>query len=191
MQCLQGPVAPLPLPCAPLPAASLEPETKAFSGRKVRPAGMCAGAWLAGPDKRLRLPMNQLEVLGAGGDRAGWHRSHQPGSAPSRASPSSLMQVREGFLTNAGLVERKGCSSCAVRVAPALFCVCKPGGFLAPTYLGPSKRPPDPGALSWHLGQCMRWDVCSFWKLQASLPGEPALCCTSSRTLSSAYCSCS
>lgn len=58
---------PHPLPCAPLPAASLEPETKACSGRKVRPAGMCAGAWLAGPDKKPWLPVNQLEVLGAGG----------------------------------------------------------------------------------------------------------------------------
>ena len=59
-------MAPQPLPCAPLPAASLEPETKAYSGRKVRPVGMCAGAWLAGSDKRPRLPMNQLEVLGVG-----------------------------------------------------------------------------------------------------------------------------
>lgn len=38
---------------------------------KVRTVGMCAGAWLAGPDKSLRLLVNQLEVLGAGGDRAG------------------------------------------------------------------------------------------------------------------------
>lgn len=60
------PVAPRPLPCAPLPAASLEPETKAYSGRKVRPVGMCAAAWLAGSDKRPRLPMSQLEVLGVG-----------------------------------------------------------------------------------------------------------------------------
>lgn len=80
------PVAPQPLPCAPLPAASLEPETKAYSGRKVRPVGMCAGAWLAGSDKRPRLPMNQLEMLGVGGDRAGWHQSRQSLPALSGAS---------------------------------------------------------------------------------------------------------
>lgn len=155
-------MAPPPLPCAPLPTASLEPETKACSGRKVRPVGMCAGAWLAGPDKKLRLPVNQLEVLEAGGDRAGWHHSQQPLPAPLRASPNALVQVRKGFMANAGLVERKGCSSCATLATPALLRIFRARAFLAPANLGFSR-----GHVTLRLSLGM-WDVWGFWKLKVS-----------------------
>lgn len=116
-------------PLCPTSVASLEPETKACSGWKVRPAGMCVGAWLAGPDKSLRLLVNQLEVPGAGGSRAGQHQSHQSLPTPSGISPSSLVHI----------TCRKGRSSCATLVTPVLLCICKARGFLAAANLGPSR----------------------------------------------------
>lgn len=64
-------------------------------------------------------------------------------------------------MTNAGLAERKGHSSCATSVTPDLLYVCKVRGggggevwFLAPANLGRSK-----GHVTLRLSLGM-WDVC-------------------------------
>lgn len=132
---------------------------------------MCAGAWLAGPDKRPGLPVNQREVLRAREGKMGC-----PGACltslcpPAQGLPQPPRPVR-GFMANAGPAERMGHSSCAALVTPVLLRVGKAGGLLAPANLT-FKRPRDPGVLSWLVGQCVGWDVCAFWKLKFTLPGD-------------------